>query len=291
MLAALDKAGIQDFEFVFVNDGSPDASLERLLQMRSADDRLKIVDLSRNFGHHKAALAGLAYARGDLVFIIDCDLEVPPSVFGNFYETIRSTGADVVYGTQRKRKGRLVERLGGGVFWKLFNRLSDTTIPENVLTERLMRRTYVDALLSLGDRNIFLAGMMYWAGFRQVGIVIDKQTREGGSTYSLRKRLSLLIEAITSFSTVPLKLVLVFGMLLTISAMLFAAGILIQKLLYPSMLLAGFTTLTLLILGLGGITITLMGVLGLYISRIFVQTQGRPAFIVREFHDKGNTGR
>jgi len=284
MSKALADAGVVDYELLFVNDGSPDQSLQHLLKMRERNDRIRILDLARNFGHHKAALAGMAYASGELAFVIDCDLEVSPRVFPRFLQTMRESRADVVYGVQVKRKGGWVERTGGGLFWKLFNRLSDIKVPENVLTERLMTRRYLDALLSLGDRNIFLAGMMYWTGFHQVGIPIDKRAREGASTYSIRKRASLLVEAITSFSTVPLKLVLGIGLALTACAVVFAAIILTRKLLFPSSVLAGFTTLALLILGLGGVIITLMGILGLYISRIFVQTQGRPTFIVSDFH-------
>lgn len=281
---ALHEAGLEDHEIIFVNDGSPDSSLEHLLDMRRQDERIKIVDLARNFGHHKAAIAGLAHSRGELVFMIDCDLEVSPETFPRFLDALRDNDADVVYGVQKKRKGGLVEKLGGSVFWKLFNLLSDTKVPESVLTERLMTRSYVDALLSLGDRNIFLAGMMHWPGFRQVGITVEKRVRDGDSTYSMRKRLSLLIEAITSFSTVPLKLMLALGLALTGCASIFALGLLARKLLHPSSVLLGFTTLAVLIIGIGGVIITLMGVLGLYVSRIFVQTQARPIFIVRNFH-------
>lgn len=284
IIDALHDADIGAYELVFVNDGSPDRSLDHLLEARRNNNRVKIVDLARNFGHHKAALAGLAYAKGDLIFMIDCDLEVSPDNFPRFLRTLRESGADVVYGIQETRKGGWVERVGGGTFWKLFNRLSDIKVPDNILTERLMTRSYVNALLSLGDRNIFLAGMMYWAGFCQVGIRVEKRARKGNSTYSIRKRISLLVEAITSFSTVPLKLVLATGVAFTACALSFAAALLIRKLIFPSSMLMGFTTLAVLILGMGGIIITLMGVLGLYISRIFVQTQGRPVFIVRDYH-------
>jgi putative glycosyltransferase len=280
---AIAATGIADYEILFVNDGSPDESLAYLMEAHRADHRIRVLELSRNFGHHRAALAGLHYARGELVFVIDCDLEVAPSVLPEFLKTMRQTEADVVYGVQERRRGGWVARVGGGLFWKLFNRLSDTKVPESVTSERLMKRPYVDALLSLGDRNIFLAGMMYWTGFRQVAVKVATRSREGGSSYSLRRRVSLLIEAITSFSAVPLKLMLGFGLALTAAAVAFACFILVRKLLDPSSLLAGFTTLSLLIIGMGGVIITLMGVLGLYISRIFVQTQARPNFIVRDY--------
>lgn len=282
---ALVQAGIDDYEIIFVNDGSPDDSRELLIQAKSSNPNIKIVDLSRNFGHHKAMLAGLSYARGELTFIIDCDLEVRPGVLGRFLDTLRTTEADVVYGVQEKRKGAAVERFGGAAFWKLFNLLSDTAVPANVLSERLMTRRYLKALLSLGDRNIFLGGMMYWTGFQQVAIAVQKNTREGESTYSFRKRLSLLLEAVTSFSTVPLKLVLVMGLCVTLIAILSGITLLIRKLLHPEAILAGFTSIMLITIGMAGIVITVLGIIGLYIARIYTQTQARPLFIVREFHD------
>lgn len=285
MAVAIEKAGIQQYEIIFVNDGSPDESLQCLHRIRADNASIKIVDLSRNFGHHKAMMAGLSYARGELTFIIDCDLEVRPGVLTHFLDTLRGTDADVVYGIQGERKGAFIERAGGAMFWRLFNRLSDTKVPANVLTERLMTRRYVEALLSLGDRNVFLGGMMYWSGFRQIAIQVEKTQREGASTYSLRKRFALLLEAITSFSTVPLKLVLTAGLGITLFAIAAGMGLLVRKLLHPEAVLVGFTSLMLVIIGMSGIIITVLGVIGLYISRIFTQTQNRPLFIVREFHD------
>lgn len=284
-ISAVSEAGIPDYEIIFVNDGSPDDSLDLLLQAKQSNSKIKIVDLSRNFGHHKAMLAGLAHACGDLIFIIDCDLEVRPGVLKRFLDTFQSTGADVVYGIQERRKGSAVERIGGALFWKLFNLLSDTTVPANVLSERLMTRRYVKALLSLGDRNIFLGGMMYWAGFQQIAIAIPKSVREGRSTYSFRKRLSLLLEAVTSFSTVPLKLVLLIGVIVTFLAVLGGTMLLLRKILHPEAVLAGFTSIMIVIIGMAGIVITVLGIIGLYIARIYTQTQARPLFIVRDYHD------
>lgn len=285
MVAAVGNSGIGDYELIFVNDGSPDESLAYLTQARVDNPRIKIVDLSRNFGHHKAMLAGLLHAKGDLIFIIDCDLEVRPSVLQHFLDTLNGTDADVIYGVQEKRKGALVERTGGAIFWRLFNKLSDVKVPENILSERLMTRRYVKALLSLGDRNVFLGGMMYWSGFRQIGIVVQKAVRDGASTYSFRKRLSLLLEAVTSFSTVPLKLVLAIGLGVTFVAAVTGIALLLRKLLQPDAVLEGFTSLMLVTIGMAGIVITVLGIVGLYIARIYTQTQNRPLFIVREFHD------
>ena len=281
--AALEAAGIADYEIVFVNDGSPDDSAAWVLDARAQDPRIKLVDLSRNFGHHRAALAGLTYARGERVFLIDCDLEVSPRELPRMLALMADTRADVVYGVQEMRKGGAVERLGGSLFWRLFNRLSDTKVPENVLTERVMSRRYVDALLALGDRNIFLAGMMYWAGFSQVAMPIAKRQREGRSTYNFTRRFALLVEAVTSFSALPLRLTLGTGLVFTAVSALFAAELIVRKLLHPETVLLGFTSLMIVILAVGGVIITLMGVLGIYVSKLFVQAQGRPAFIVRDY--------
>lgn len=284
MSDAVASAGITSYEIIFVNDGSPDGSRELLLQACKENPAVKMVDLSRNFGHHKAVVAGLAHSRGDLVFLIDCDLEVSPTTLGRFLKSMDENHPDVVYGVQDKRKGPTIARIGGALFWRLFNRLSQTAVPPDVLTERLMTRRYVDALLSLGDRNVFLGGMMYWAGFRQMGITIAKDQRVGRSTYSLGKRLSLLVEAVTSFSTVPLKLVLLAGLCITASALLGVVVLVVRKLLDPAAILTGYTSLMLAVVGMGGLVLTTVGVLGLYVSRIFIQTQNRPLYIVRDFH-------
>lgn len=284
-VAALAAAGIGDYEIVFVNDGSPDASREHLLATRAGNPRIKLVDLSRNFGHHKAALAGLAHSRGERVFLIDCDLEVAPATLAQFLAAMRDSDADVVYGVRDERRGSTVARVGGGWFWRLFNLLSDTAVPANVLTERLMTRRYVDALLSLGDRNVFAAGMMYWTGFHQIGIPIRKAQREGRPSYSLHHRLALLVEAVTSFSTVPLKFVLATGLLIVACALLGTVIIVLHKLIDPSAVLLGYTSLMLAVVGMGGLILTTLGVFGLYLARIFTQTQGRPLYIVRQFHD------
>lgn len=282
--AILDSRGIAQYEIIFVNDGSPDDSKVRVMDERSHDHRIKLVDLSRNFGHHRAAIAGLAHATGALVFLIDCDLEVSPDELGKLLDVMHESAADVVYGVQEQRKGGAIERIGGQVFWWLYNHLSDTEVPRNVLTERLMKRRYVDALLTLGDRNVFLAGMMYWTGFVQVGVPLVKGRRQGASTYSLRRRISLLVEAVTSFSTLPLKMTLWTGLVFMLVSGLFAIGLIAQKILYPATVLLGFTSLMVVILAIGGVIITLMGVLGIYLSRLFIQSQGRPLYIVREFN-------
>jgi putative glycosyltransferase len=278
---AARSAGVNDYEIVCVDDGSPDASVEHLRSLREIHPQIRIIELSRNFGHHHAALAGLLCARGDKVFLIDCDLEVNPRELVMFWRTLEEQKADVVYGYQEMRKGSFVERLAGGWFWRIFNMMSDTRVPENVVTERLMTRRYVDALTSLGDKHLFLAGMMYWAGFVQIGLPIVKRQRSGASTYTFRKRLSLLARAITSFSAVPLYACIWIGLGALAVAMTNAGYVVARKLIHPASTLTGFPTIVALLTTMFGFLMLGLGVVGLYVARIFVQTQGRPLFIIK----------
>lgn len=280
-VATVASIGITDYEFVFVDDGSPDGSVALLKTLRQQYPQIRIVELARNFGHHQAAIAGLHHARGDLVFLTDCDLEVDPGVLSDLWERFGQCHADVVFGYQETRKGGAVERAGGSAFWRLFNAMSDTRVPENLVTERLMSRRYVDALLSLGDRNIFLAGMMSWAGFTQIGIPVSKSQRSGASTYTLTTRVGLLVRAITSFSAKPLYASLWVGALALACSCAHATFIIMHKLLYPEATLAGFPSIVALLTGMFGIMMLGLGVIGIYVARIFVQTQGRPVYVVK----------
>ncbi len=164
---------------MLVNDGSPDDSLAYALDRRVDISQLVVVDLSRNFGHHHAIQAGLQNARGNLIFLIDCDLEVSPLVLADFHRKLHESDCDVVFGYQEARKGGRFEQISGGLFWKGINFLSDVKIPENIVTERIMTRRYVEALLQMGDRNLFLGGMMSWTGFQQIGLPVVKRQRSG----------------------------------------------------------------------------------------------------------------
>ena len=190
-------------QFVLVNDGSPDDSLAVALRLRQRDPRVRVVDLSRNFGHHRALMTGLAHARGELVFLIDCDLEEEPEWLLRFHETLRDTSADVVYGVQASRKGGFIERVGGRFFYAFLNRMLAEPLPKNVTTARLMTRRYVQALVQHRDKEIFLAGLLVQTGFDQRPLQVVKGSR-GDTTYTLRARISVLVNAVTSFSNRPL---------------------------------------------------------------------------------------
>ncbi len=280
-IAALQASGAPSWEIVLVNDGSPDDSLAYALQRRASEPRIVVVDLSRNFGHHAAMQAGLSHARGERVFLIDCDLEVRPAVLGDFLARQQQSGADLVYGYQDARKGGWFEQASGGVFWRLLNAMSDVHIPENMLTERLMTRRFVDALLQLRDRNLFLGGMMSWTGFLQLGLPVVKAQRDGRSTYTLARRVQLMATAISSFSSRPLTWLFNIGLLITAASFAYVLFLVFRKLVFDDTLV-GFTSVMGLVALSLGIMTTAVGLVGIYLGRVFNQVQNRPTFIVRD---------
>ena len=225
-------AGITDqFEIVLVNDASPDESLAIALELHENDPRVRVIDLARNFGQHKAILTGLAHARGELVFSLDGDLEEDPSWLGLFHERMGETGADVVYGVQRRRKGRLFERISGTIYYAIFRLLSDHHVPANQVAARLMTRRYVNSLIEHRDREVFLAGLWAITGYQQVPVTVDKADK-GSSSYSLRMKLSFAVTSITAFSNVPLVLIFYIGMLVTAVSVSAAMVTLVAKLFF-----------------------------------------------------------
>lgn len=286
ILEAINLIGIKDFEIVFVNDGSPDDSMLYLLEKKEQIHQIKIIDLSRNFGHHYAIQIGLNHATGDYVFLIDNDLETPPSVLVTYYkEIIKDTSLDVVYGYQEIRKGSFIEKFSGRLFWILINKLSDTKIPHNIITERLMTKQYVRELLSMQDANVFIGGMMYWVGFNQKGVPVQKGQRERASTYSLKKRTELMFQAITSFSGKPLEWLFYFGLLILGCSMLFLIYLVFQKITYQDKIQLGWTSIIAINVMILGVISTFLGLIGIYIYKIFRQVQGRPNAIIKKIYE------
>jgi putative glycosyltransferase len=282
-LQALSEIGRDRFEILLVNDGSPDESLVYALERRADISQLVVVDLSRNFGHHHAVQAGLQHARGNLIFLIDCDLEVTPLVLVEFYRKLQESGCDVVFGYQEARKGGRFEQISGDLFWKGFNLLSETKIPENSITERIMTRRFVDALLQMGDRNLFLGGMMRWAGFQQIGLPVIKKRRDGGSSYTLMQRIGLMVNAVSSFSAQPLIWLFNIGITITLLSFSFAFYLVMRKLLFDDALMGFTSVMTVMTLSLGILT-TAIGIVGIYLGKVFKQVQNRPTYIVKDIH-------
>lgn len=283
---AIQLIGCSEYELIFVNDGSPDDSMSYLIEKKKEIHQIKLLDLSRNFGHHYAIQVGLEYASGDYVFLIDNDLETPPSILIEFYKELSiDPSLDVIYGYQENRKGNFVEKITGNIFWTLINKLSDTKIPHNILTERLMTKQYVGSLLQLKDANVFLAGMMHWIGFNQKGIPVKKGTRKGASTYSFKRRAELMLQAITSFSGKPLEWLFYFGCTISLFSTLFIVFLIVQKVMYQNEVQLGWTSIIAINVLILGVISTFLGIIGIYIFKIFRQVQGRPNAIIKKKYE------
>ena len=276
---AAAEAVTPGFEIILVNDGSPDNSLVAALALADEDPRIRVVDLSRNFGHHRAMMTGLAYAAGRRVFQQDCDLEEDPEVLPRFIRALEASGADVAYGVAERREGSLLHRATGHLFFKLFNAVGDVQIPENLTMTRLMSRRYVDALLLHQERQLFLAGLWALTGFAQVPVKVRKR-RKGSSTYTLGRKVSMAVTAITAFSIKPLVLICAIGALISMLAFVSALLLVIRSVVFGG-LLEGWPSLIVSIWLLGGLAILSTGVVGLYLATVFVEAKQRPFSIVR----------
>lgn len=273
-----------DYQIILVNDGSPDNSLEIAVRLAEADRHVVVVDLSRNFGHHKAMMTGLAHAGGQHVFLIDSDLEEEPEWLVMFAQKMAEMQCDVVYGIQSQRKGGLVERWSGRLFYGVFNALTGMALPPNLVTARLMSRRYVDALLRHEEREVYLAGLLYITGFDQRSCAVTKHCK-GKTTYTLRRKLSLFVNSITAFSNVPLVSIFYVGLSISSIASIYIAYLLINRI-FLSTPLSGWTSVIASVWLLGGLIISFVGIVGIYLSKIFSEIKRRPYTIVRQIYGK-----
>ncbi len=269
-----------DYEIVYVNDGSPDESLAIVRDLQKSDARIVIVDLSRNFGHHKAIMTGLRYAAGKLVFLVDSDLEESPEWLTLFRDAMHETGADAVYGIQRRRKGGIGERLSGAVFYRVFARLSGMDLPLNATTARLMTRRFVQSLLLFTEREPIAHALLHMTGYAQEAVAVDKRDK-GTTTYTLWKKIALFINAIASFSDRPLIYIFYTGAAISFLSALYIFFLIIRRY-FLYITVDGWTSLIVSIWFLGGLTIFFIGVIGIYLARIFTEVKQRPISIVRE---------
>jgi len=281
--AAQRLAGEQ-YEIIMVNDGSPDDSLETALSLVEEDMRLKVVDLSRNFGHHKAMMTGLKHAQGERVFLIDVDLEEAPEWLTSFAEQQQEQQCDVIYGVQAKRKGKFWERCSGGLFYKIFNLLSGMSLPENITTARLMSRRYVNALLRHREREIYIAGLWHITGFSQQPHTVTKASKDT-TTYTLSKKIALLVNSLTSFSNAPLLGIFYLGLGIFCTAMCYTAY-LIVKWYFLAKPPSGWTSVMASIWLLGGMIMLSAGIIGIYVSKVLSETKKRPYTLIRAIYKK-----
>ena len=270
-------------ELILVDDGSPDESLSLARHHAVRDSRIVVVELARNFGHHQAILAGLNHALGDRIFFVDSDLEEAPELLVEFASIMDAGAVDVVFGVHNHSQGSLLRRTTSRLFWSVFNWASDSKTPLNICNVRLMKRRYVDALLSLQEANVFLGGMFHWVGFKQVAIPVERNLRRAQSTYSIIGRVKLAVRSITAFSTAPLKGMFLLGTVMSTLSFLLALYFVALKVLDPNIQL-GFTSLIISIWFLSGIIIACLGVLGIYLAYVYTETKRRPRVIIKEVY-------
>lgn len=269
------------FEVVYVDDGSRDATAHVLRGLAAADPRVRVVSFSRNFGHQPAITAGMSHAAGDVVVIIDADLQDPPELIPVLLGRWRE-GDEVVYAVRRSREGESQLKLAtASAFYRILNRLSDTPVPLDAGDFRLLDRSVVDAFLAMGEQDRFVRGMISWVGFRQSGVEYDRASRAAGTTkYPLAKMLRFATDGVVAFSSAPLKVATWLGF--------FASCLALVGLVYTIVVWAvgdtvpGWTTLTSAVLLLGGMQLLSLGIMGAYVARIYREVKRRPLYVVRE---------
>lgn len=291
-------AGMQEtWELIFIDDGSGDATADILKALQAATPQISVARLSRNFGKEAAMSAGLRFARGEAVIVIDADLQDPPELIGEMVAAWRR-GADVVNMRRRHRAGETwLKRATAHVFYRVINRLSEVAIPQDVGDFRLLSRRAVDALNQLPERNRFTKGLFAWLGYRQVTLDYDRKPRAAGHTkWHYWKLWNFALEGITAFSTAPLKLATYAGLVSATGAFGYALYFLLKTLLVGEAV-SGFPTLIVTILLLGGLQLMATGILGEYLGRLFVESKHRPLFLLDEYRpsalvalDKGSAG-
>jgi polyisoprenyl-phosphate glycosyltransferase len=282
LVATLDQMAA-DFEIFYVDDGSTDSTAESLREIQAHDKRVRVIRFSRNFGHQMAITAGLEYASGDAVVVIDADLQDPPEVIQEFFQKWIE-GYDVVYGVRSEREGETAfKRWTARMFYRIIARLSDTKIPVDTGDFRLMDRTVVDALLDMPERDRFVRGMVSWLGFSQIAVPFRRCSRTAGVTkFSLFKMLRFATDGIVSFSILPLRLATWTGFAASGIAILGILVALFERLLGVEGLVKGWTSMVIAILFIGGVQLICMGIIGEYVGRIYGESKRRPLYIVRE---------
>lgn len=278
-----------EFEFVFVDDGSTDKTLEILLENAELDKRINIIELSRNFGKEPAMTAGIDFATGDAVVPLDADLQDPPELIREMIAHWEN-GAQVVLAKRIDRNSDgFFKRQTARLFYDIHNAIADIKIPENVGDFRLMDRVVVDSLKGMRERNRFLKGVFAWVGFTTVTIEYARAPRAAGETKFSGMRLwNLALEGITSFSAAPLKIWTYVGLIAGIFGIFYAIFILYHSLAYGSDV-PGYTSTLLIVLFFGSLNMISVGVLGEYVGRIYIEVKGRPIYLVNHYHRKGTT--
>lgn len=277
-LARLDV----EYELIFVDDGSRDASRDVLREMHAADPHVKVIGLSRNFGHQNALTAGLEHADGDAVIAMDADMQHPPDLIPEMVEKWRE-GYQVVYTIRLDgREGSAFKRWTSRAFYTLLNWVTDTPIIPGAADFRLVDRAVVDCLNSMQERSRFLRGLVSWVGFRQIGIPFAVRPRhDGRSKYSLRKMLALALNGLTSFSALPLRLATYCGFCAAFAGLPYALWTVYARL-FTDLAVPGWASVTTIVLFMGGVQLVCLGIIGEYVGRVYDEVKERPLYVPQE---------
>lgn len=286
--SVMDEAGL-DYEYIFVNDGSTDGTLAKLIELSANNPRIRVINLSRNFGKEAGMTAGIDHVSGNALVPIDVDLQDPPELIPKFVEKWRE-GYDVVYGVRTSRKDdSMMKRASAGWFYSLFNRLSSVHIPDNAGDFRLIDERATAVLRQIHERNRFMKGLFSWVGFYSIGVPYSRPARVAGQTkWNFRKLWNFALDGIFSFSTVPLRIWSYVGMVISVLSFLYASFIVIRTVVL-GIDLPGYASLLTVVLFLGGIQLLTLGIIGEYLGRLFVEVKQRPIYIVEGIYSKGET--
>ncbi len=271
-----------EYEIIFVDDGSDDRSLEIAKNIAVSDSRVIVIELSKNFGHHKAMMTGLSHAQGEMVFLLDSDLEEDPEYLPQFYQKLRESDADVVYGVQEKRKGGWFEKFSGWSYYKLVKYLCEVKIPRNLTTLRLMKKNYVKSLLLYNEYIVNITFLWTLTGYKQIPFIVQKHFK-GSTQYTFKKKLRLFNDTIVSFSDKPLVYIFKLGLLVSLSSLLLIFYLVFQKLFYNT-ILSGWTSTIISIWFFGGLILFSLGLIGIYIRKILLEVKNRPNFIIKNIY-------
>jgi len=278
---ALSRIEDLDYELIYVDDGSGDETWPKLAGLAAGDDRVRVVKFSRNFGHQIAITAGLDFAKGDCIVVIDADLQDPPEVIGDMVGKWRE-GFDVVYGRRARREGEGPVKLATAkIFYRLLRRITRVDIPADVGDFRLISRRVADQLRTMREKDRFVRGLVSWIGLKQTDVVYHRDSRFAGETkYPYRKMIRFALDGITSFSTVPLRMASWLGWAVSCLAFLYMLSVPIQWLF--DITVPGFSTIMVAVLFIGGVQLISIGIIGEYIGRIFTEIKPRPMYVVDE---------
>lgn len=287
ILKVMQQMSSEEFELLFINDGSKDTTLPLLKQYAAEDDRFKYVSFSRNFGKEAAIYAGLQHSTGDYVCIMDADLQDPPSLLPEMYAIVKNQGYDSVATRRVSRKGEpAIRSFFARMFYKIINRISDADIVDGARDYRLMSRAMVDAIVSMSEYNRFSKGIFGWVGFKTKWLEYENVERVAGETkWSFWKLFKYSIEGMTAFSVLPLQIASVFGVLFSSIAFIMIIVIIIRTLIFGDPT-SGWPSMVCIVMMIGGIQLLCIGILGQYLSKTYLETKHRPIYIEKETNIK-----